>query len=94
MRIKIEEVVFKHVSVIHGDVHVMAETKGLSKAKQRAMARWLPTLAEVAADKLGASRIETLEILTDVDQVTSLFASLEELRQGHIVKMSDAFGDL
>jgi hypothetical protein len=72
----------------------MAESKGLSESRRKALTRWLPGLAEVAVDRLGAARIETLELMTDVEQVGTLFASLEDMRRGHIVNMSDAFGDL
>lgn len=72
----------------------MAESKGMSKTARKALSRWLPELAGAATDALGASRIETFEILTDVEQVTELFASFEDVRKGRIVTMSDAFGDL
>lgn len=72
----------------------MAESKGMSKAKKQGLASWLPTIADVAAGALGETRLETLEILTDIEQVSDLFSSFEDVRLGHIVNMSDAFGDL
>ena len=72
----------------------MAESKGFSQSKQKGLSRWLPTVADVAADALGKTRLETLEILTDVEQVSDLFASFEDARLGRIVNMRDAFGDL
>lgn len=72
----------------------MAESKGISRSKRKSLSGLLPGLAEAATEALGASRIETLEILTDVEQVSDLFASFEDIRKGHIVSLSDAFGDL
>jgi len=51
-------------------------------------------VAEAAAGALGKSRLETLEILTDIEQISDVFASFEDVRQGRIVSFSDAFGDL
>lgn len=67
---------------------------GNSNAERKATARWFPSIAAAATEAIGSARLETLEILTDVEQVSLLFASLEEARKGHIVTMSDAFGDL
>jgi hypothetical protein len=72
----------------------MGESKGIANARRKSLSRWLPGLVEAAADRLGAARLETLEIMTDVEQVSALFASLDDVRHGHIVTMSDAFGDL
>ncbi|HEY9687067.1 MAG TPA: hypothetical protein V6C52_08845 [Coleofasciculaceae cyanobacterium] len=72
----------------------MAISKRMSRAKQKALGQWFPTIAEAAADERNAARLETLEILMDIDQVSSLFASMEELRQGKILGLQDAFGDL
>lgn len=72
----------------------MAISKGLSQAKKKALARWFPTLAAVADDGRTAARLETLEILMDIEQVSELFASLADTRQGQIVTMNHAFGDL
>jgi hypothetical protein len=83
--------------VNHGSLDAMAESKGMSKsgrATRKGLASWLPTVADVVAGALGESRLETLEILTDIEQVSDLFASFEDARLGRIVNMSDAFGDL
>ncbi|MCE3234873.1 MAG: hypothetical protein K0Q50_1053 [Vampirovibrio sp.] len=72
----------------------MSESKGISRSRRKALSSWLPGVAEAATEALGASRLETLEILTDVEQVSDLFASLDDMRKGRIVSMSDAFGDL
>lgn len=57
-----------------------------------------PTLAEVAArvtdGQRTVARLETLEILLNVEQVTDFLSSLDDLRQGNIVSMNSAFGDL
>lgn len=71
----------------------MAESKEMSKSKSKGLA-WLPSIAEAAANAVGASRLETLEIMTDVEQLSEMFASFEDVRHGRIVNMSDAFGDL
>lgn len=63
-------------------------------AEAKAGAHWFASLAIAAADSVGAARLETLEIVTDVEQVSLLFASLDDARHGRIVNMSEAFGDL
>jgi hypothetical protein len=83
------------VSVITwGYVTDMGESKGIAKARRTALSRWLPGIADATADRLGKARLETLEVMTDVEQVSTLFASLDDVRRGHIVTMHDAFGDL
>jgi len=72
----------------------MAESKGMSNAKRQGLSRWLPTIADAAAGAIGETKLETLEILTDIEQVSELFASFDDVRLGRIVNMSDAFGDL
>jgi hypothetical protein len=72
----------------------MAVSKGVSKAKNKALARWFPTIADLAADERNAAKLETLEILMDIEQVADLFASFEEARKGQVVNMNAAFGDL
>jgi hypothetical protein len=72
----------------------MAESKRMSKTNRRDITRFLPSVAEAAAGALGKSRLETLEILTDIEQISDVFASFEDVRQGRIVSFSDAFGDL
>lgn len=68
----------------------MAVSKGIGKSRKKALARWFPSISEAAT----ASHVETLEILTDLDQVTAMFSSFEDVRQGRIVNMKSAFGDL
>ncbi len=41
-----------------------------------------------------AATIETMEILMDVDQMSHLLGSLEDVRTGKIVAFKDAFADL
>lgn len=42
----------------------------------------------------SSASAETLEILTDVEQVSDLLCSLDEARKGQVVSFSQAFGDL
>lgn len=55
---------------------------------------WFASIVAAVTDSVGASRLETLEIMTDVEQVSLLFSSLDDARQGRMVNMSEAFGDL
>lgn len=57
-----------------------------SRAKMRFIERVFPDASE--------SQMETLEILMDVDQLTTLLSSMDDARQGQLVSMDDAFGDL
>jgi hypothetical protein len=76
----------------------MGVSKGIAKSKQKALTKWFPVIAEAAQnlvnDERAASRLETVEILADLDQVTTLFSSLDDWRSGQIVSMDTAFGDL
>lgn len=76
----------------------MGVSKGIAKSKQKALAKWFPVIAEAAQnlvnDDRTASRLETVEILADLDQVTTLFSSLDDWRSGQIVSIDTAFGDL
>jgi hypothetical protein len=72
----------------------MANSKGMSKSKRKALGRLFPSIAAAAEGTRTAARLETLEILMDIDQVTDLLASFDDFRQGRIVNMSKAFGDL
>ncbi len=60
--------------------------KQLSQAQQKVLSRWFPELSDATA--------ETLEILMDVDQVSTLLASLDDVRKGQMVSFESAFGDL
>ena len=72
----------------------MAISKRATKTQRKILEQWFPALAASAADERNAARLETLEILMDVDQVSSLFSSLDDVRQGRMLGMNDAFGDL
>lgn len=72
----------------------MADSSGFSKSGRKALGLLLPSLSEAVTRAFGASQMETFEILTDVEQVSELFASFEDNRQGRIVNLNDAFGDL
>jgi hypothetical protein len=63
-------------------------------AEAKAGRYWFSSLAMAAVDSLGASRAETLEIVTDVEQVSLLLASLDDARHGRIISMNESFGDL
>lgn len=68
----------------------------LSNGKARAggKATWFSSAALAAVDAIGASRLETLEIITDVEQISLLLSSLDDSRSGRVLSLSDAFGDL
>jgi hypothetical protein len=76
----------------------MSSSKDISKGRRQGLANAFPTLAELAADAIenprAAARLETLEILMDVEQVSDLLNSFEDLSKGRIVGMNSAFGDL
>lgn len=57
-----------------------------SKAKSKLLQRWFGDVSEAQA--------ETLEILMDIDQVSDLLSSFEDVRRGQFVSMDGAFGDL
>ena len=57
-----------------------------SKTKSTLLERWFGDVSEATA--------ETVEILMDVEQVSALLSSFEDVRQGHLVAMDNAFGDL
>ena len=73
----------------------MGHSKGMDKARKQGL---FPTIAAVAADltksRRAAAHLETMEILLDVEQVTDLLASLDDMRHGRIVSMNSAFEDL
>jgi hypothetical protein len=45
-------------------------------------------------DKINPAQIETLLILSDVDQMTDLMTGLMEVQQGQVVRLEDAFSDI
>ncbi|MBY0450718.1 MAG: hypothetical protein K2X01_08860 [Cyanobacteria bacterium] len=63
-----------------------AMSKGVLQAKLKLLERFMPDASE--------AQIETMEILMDLDQVSSMLSSLDEMRKGQIVSMSNAFADL
>lgn len=78
-----------HVGIT-GWMTLMAISKSISRSKQKLLSRWFPTLSEAQANATA----ETLDILMDVDQVTTLLSSLDDVRHGRVVGMNSAFGDL
>ena len=76
----------------------MGVSKSIAKSKQKALSKWFPVIANAVeawvSDTKTASRLETIEVLTDIDQVTTLFSSMEDWRLGQIASMDSAFGDL
>ncbi len=83
-----------HLSATSRGVDRMAISRGISKTRRKALAKWFPAIGAAAEDARTAAKLETWEILTDVEQVSNLFASFEDARQGKIVSMDQAFGDL
>lgn len=61
-------------------------TQTLLAVKAKLLGRLFPEVSDATA--------ETLDILSDIDQVTLLLASLDEKRHGRIVAMDQAFVDL
>ena len=45
-------------------------------------------------DRVSETQMETLEILSDVDQMTQLMTSMLEVGSGQIVSWESAFADL
>lgn len=66
----------------------------LSNGDARTSGGWLTSIAAAATEAIGSARLETLEIMTDVEQVGLLFSSMDDVRQGRVLNMSEAFGDL
>ncbi len=64
----------------------MAMAKSLSKTKSKLLTRWF--------GDVSAATAETVEILMDVEQVSDLLSSFEDVRRGQVVSMNSAFGDL
>lgn len=67
------------------------QSRKASKPGASALEKWTERIFGEGRVEAG---METMEILTDLAQVSELFSSLEDLRRGHVVGMSDAFGDL
>jgi hypothetical protein len=64
----------------------MAMSHAGRRASQKLLARLLP--------ELSAASAETLEILMDVEQVSTLLASFDEVCKGQVVSFQQAFSDL
>lgn len=64
----------------------MAHTQALTHAKFKLIERFFPNAS--------AATVETMEILMDMDQMSMLLASLDEVRLGRVVSMQEAFSDL
>jgi hypothetical protein len=76
----------------------MALSKSASKSKRKTLAKVFPVIGDLleraVSDSRVAAKLETVELLMDVEQATYLLASLDDFRQGHIVHADTAFGDL
>lgn len=64
----------------------MSRTFALEKTKLKLIERFFPDAS--------AATVETVEILMDIDQMSNLLSSFEDLRKGRIVSMQSAFADL
>ena len=64
----------------------MAVSKSLSKTKSKLLQRWFGEMSDATA--------ETVEILMDIEQVSDLLSSFEDVRKGALVSMESSFGDL
>ena len=58
----------------------------VSKAKLKLLERFFPNASEAT--------VETVEILMDMEQMSTLLTSFEEVRTGKIIAAQDAFSDL
>jgi len=57
---------------------------------KRSKARFLAGMLAHVSD----SQLETMEIMTDVDQMTHLMTSMLEARSGQVISLEQAFSDL
>lgn len=64
----------------------MSFSRAAQPVSEKLLARLLPDLSEASA--------ETLEILMDVDQVSDLLNSFDEVRKGQVMSLQQAFADL
>ncbi len=78
--------VFHAMATAQGATKKGAMGKGILQAKLKLLERFMPDASE--------AQIETMEILMDLDQVSTMLSSLDEMRKGQIVSMSNAFSDL
>jgi hypothetical protein len=64
----------------------MSHAHALSNAKLKLFERFF--------SDASPATVETMEILMDMDQMTSMLTSFEDLRKGRVLSMADAFADL
>lgn len=64
----------------------MARAQVLSQAKLK--------LFEIALPNASEATMETMEILMDIDQMSMLLSSMDDMRKGQVVGLCDAFADL
>jgi hypothetical protein len=72
----------------------MGASRNPTYTRLKGIGRLFPVLAEVLEQPRTAARLETLEIIMDVEQVSDLLSSWDDARKGRILSMQDAFGDL
>jgi hypothetical protein len=72
----------------------MGATRNPATAQLKGLAKFFPVLAEIMEQPRTAARVETFEILLDVEQVSDLLSSFDDARHGRVLAMQDAFGDL
>ncbi len=61
---------------------------------RRSAKGFFSALHKAVCDPRNVARLETLEIMTDVEQVMDLLNGLDDLRKGRLASMKQAFGDL
>lgn len=64
----------------------MARAHVLSQAKLKLFEHAFPNASEAT--------METMEILMDMDQMSMLLSSMDDMRKGRVVELFDAFADL
>jgi hypothetical protein len=60
----------------------------------KGLGRFFPLLADLLEQPRTEARLETLEILLDVEQVSDLLSGWEDLRHCRVLAMQEAFVDL
>ncbi|MBY0404967.1 MAG: hypothetical protein K2X66_13795 [Cyanobacteria bacterium] len=64
----------------------MNKTNTLTQAKLKFMERLFPDASEAT--------METVEILMDLEQMSTLLNSFEDIRKGRVIALKNAFSDL
>ena len=72
----------------------MGASRNPAYTRLKGLGRFFPVLADVMEQPRTEARLETLEILLDVEQVSDLLCSWDDARHGRVLAMQDAFGDL